>query len=136
MIPIVTAKDFITQCCIPLHEGWGYIYGTWGIVWTTARQKAATRDMTVRYGSRWIGKKVTDCSGLLRWALNQLGEKIVHHARYQYTEYCTVCVPADAGVVVPVPEKTVFVMDDYEVKGRVLPVFGGSYVIAVAEADD
>ena len=45
--------------------------------------------MTVKYGSKWIGKMVTDCSGLLRWALHQLGEEIVHHARYQYTEYCT-----------------------------------------------
>lgn len=44
--------------------------------------------MTVKYGSRWIGKRVTDCSGLLRWALRQLGEDIVHHARYQYTECC------------------------------------------------
>ena len=31
---------------------------------------------------------VTDCSGLLRWALAKLGESIVHHARYQYTDYC------------------------------------------------
>ena len=43
--------------------------------------------MTKKYGSKWIGKHVTDCSGLLRWALDQLGEKIVHHARYQYTDY-------------------------------------------------
>lgn len=65
------------------------IYGTWGTLWTEKKQKAATREMTVKYGSKWIGKMVTDCSGLLRWALHQLGEEIVHHARYQYTEYCT-----------------------------------------------
>lgn len=64
------------------------IYGTWGTLWTEKKQKAATRAMTVKYGSRWIGKRVTDCSGLLRWALRQLGEDIVHHARYQYTECC------------------------------------------------
>lgn len=56
-------------------------------MWTEAKQKAATREMTVRYGSKWIGRMVTDCSGLLRWALKQLGENIVHHARYQYTDY-------------------------------------------------
>ena len=44
--------------------------------------------MTKKYGSKWIGKMVTDCSGLLRWALKQIGEDIVHHARYQYTDYC------------------------------------------------
>lgn len=65
------------------------IYGTWGSIWTKAKQDAATREMTVKYGSRWIGKMVTDCSGLLRWALKQLNEDIVHHARYQYTDYCT-----------------------------------------------
>lgn len=32
---------------------------------------------------------VTDCSGLVRWALYQLGEKdIPHHATYQYTDWC------------------------------------------------
>ena len=63
-------------------------YGTWGTIWTQAKQDAATREMTIKYGSRWIGRMVTDCSGLLRWALYQLGETIVHHARYQYTDYC------------------------------------------------
>ena len=64
------------------------IYGTWGTMWTEAKQKAATREQTVKYGSKWIGHMVTDCSGLIRWALYQLGESIVHHARYQYTDYC------------------------------------------------
>lgn len=64
-------------------------YGTWGTLWTQAKQDAATREMTVKYGARWIGHRVTDCSGLPRWALYQLGETIVHHARYQYTDYCT-----------------------------------------------
>ena len=64
------------------------VYGTSGIIWTQARQDAATREQTREYGSRWVGCMVTDCSGLLRWALKQLGEEIVHHARYQYTDYC------------------------------------------------
>jgi len=84
---MVTARDFIKKARIPLDEGWGYIYGTWGVLWTAERQALATRDMTVKYGSRWIGRMVTDCSGLLRWALYQLGENIAHHARYQYTDW-------------------------------------------------
>lgn len=64
------------------------VWGTWGTIWTEAKQKAADREMTKKYGSKWIGKMVTDCSGLLRWALKQIGEDIVHHARYQYTDYC------------------------------------------------
>lgn len=86
---MVTAEQFIEEARIPLAEGWGYIYGTWGTMWTAKKQAASTREMTVRYGKKWIGKMVTDCSGLLRWALYQLGESIVHHARYQYTDYCT-----------------------------------------------
>jgi cell wall-associated NlpC family hydrolase len=58
-------------------------------MWTAKKQRDATREMTVMYGKKWIGRMVTDCSGLLRWALYQLGETIVHHARYQYTDYCT-----------------------------------------------
>lgn len=85
---IVTAQAFIDKVWIPLNEGWGYIYGTWGTLWTEAKQQAATREQTVKYGAKWIGHMVTDCSGLVRWALNELGEKIVHHATYQYTDWC------------------------------------------------
>ena len=85
---IVTAKAFLEKVIIPYQESWGYIWGQWGAVWTEAKQKAATREMTIKYGDKWIGRRVTDCSGLLRWALNELGEKIKHHARYQYTDFC------------------------------------------------
>lgn len=85
---MVTAKSFLDKVRIPLDGKWGYIWGTSGVLWTEAKQKAATREMTVKYGARWIGRLVTDCSGLLRWALKQLGEDIVHHARYQYTNWC------------------------------------------------
>lgn len=86
---LVSAKDFIDQVWIPLNENWGYILGTWGSMWTAEKQAAATREQTVKYGSQWIGHMVTDCSGLVRWALYQLGEKdIPHHATYQYTDWC------------------------------------------------
>ena len=85
---MVTAKEFVAQVWIPLNEGWGYIYGTWGKMWTEALQQAATREQTKKYGAQWIGHMVTDCSGLIRWALKQLGEDIVHHATYQYTDWC------------------------------------------------
>ncbi len=31
---------------------------------------------------------VTDCSGLIYWACRELGEKVVHHATYLYTDWC------------------------------------------------
>ena len=86
---MVKAALFVEQVMIPYDEGWGYIYGTWGSMWTEKKQKAATRPQTVKYGSKWIGKMVTDCSGLPRWALWQLGDKsMLHHAYYQYTDNC------------------------------------------------
>lgn len=85
---MVSAKEFIDKVWIPLNDGWGYIYGQWGSLWTEAKQAAATREQTVKYGAKWIGHMVTDCSGLVRWALHELGEEIVHHATYQYTDWC------------------------------------------------
>ena len=90
---MVPAKDFIEQILIPLRDGWGYIWGYAGTMWTSALQENINkttdenREMSRLYGSQWIGRKVTDCSGLLRWALKQLGEEIPHHARYQYTNH-------------------------------------------------
>ena len=68
------------------------IYGMSGRIWTEALQKVYSEpghknyEQTKQYGSKWIGRKVVDCSGLLLWALKQLGESIVHQARYQYTD--------------------------------------------------
>ncbi len=59
-------------------EKWGYIWGMSGQTWTAARQSAATRDMTVKYGKKWIGKRVADCSGLFVWAYREKGESIYH----------------------------------------------------------
>ena len=83
---LVTASEFIDKVWIPLNENWGYIYGTWGSLWTQEKQDAATREQTVKYGQKWVGHMVTDCSGLVRWAMKQLGVDVVHHATYQYTD--------------------------------------------------
>jgi len=89
---MVTARDFIAYVYVPLREAWGYIYGTWGRKWTESLQKAWSQpphknyEQTRQYGAQWIGRMVTDCSGLLRWALAQLGAEIIHQARYQYTD--------------------------------------------------
>ena len=70
-------------------EGWGYIWGTRGQIWTAAAQRAATRAQTVKYGSQWIGKRVCDCSGLVVWAAEELGLKGLHHgSNSQYSDDC------------------------------------------------
>lgn len=59
-------------------EKWGYIWDMRGQVWTQKMQDNATRDMTVQYGSKWIGRRVADCSGLFVWAYDELGYDIFH----------------------------------------------------------
>lgn len=72
-----------------LDEKWGYIWGTAGETWTKAKQAAATREMTIKYGSKWIGKRVSDCSGLFYWAFKQLGGYMYHGSNTMYKQYCT-----------------------------------------------
>lgn len=76
-------------------NGWGYIYGTAGVKWTQARQEALERktssnyDMSKKYGSKWIGHYVADCSGLFAWAFKQLGGSIAHGSNSIWRGYCT-----------------------------------------------
>lgn len=72
-----------------LSEKWGYIWGASGQTWTKAKQDAATREMTVKYGKKWIGHRVADCSGLFAWAFKQLGGSIYHGSNTIYNKYCS-----------------------------------------------
>lgn len=84
---MIKAKDLIKKVAQAYNEKWGYIWGKSGQVWTKAAQDAATREMTVKYGSKWIGKRVADCSGLLAWAFKELGGYIYHGSNTQYDKY-------------------------------------------------
>lgn len=85
----VTGEMLAEKARQTLNEGWGYIWGTRGQVWTAAAQRAATREQTVKYGSQWIGKRVCDCSGLVVWAAEELGLKGFHHgSNSQYSDDC------------------------------------------------
>ena len=91
---LVNAKDFIDKVKIALKDQWGYIYGTWYTFWTKEDQARldkttdSNRAKSRQYGSRWIGHVVTDCSGLVYWAMKQFGVEVAHHATYLYTDYC------------------------------------------------
>lgn len=45
--------------------------------------------MTVKYGSRWIGRRVADCSGLFAWAFQDLGGSICHGSNTIWNKYCS-----------------------------------------------
>lgn len=71
-----------------LNEKWGYIWGAAGETWTQPKQDAATRDMTVKYGQKWVGKRVADCSGLFSWAFKSLGGYMYHGSNTMWKKYC------------------------------------------------
>ena len=72
-----------------LEEEWGYIWGKSGQTWTQASQNAATREQTKRYGQKWVGRRVADCSGLFVWAFKQLGGSIYHGSNTMWKKYTT-----------------------------------------------
>jgi cell wall-associated NlpC family hydrolase len=41
------------------------------------------------YGAKWIGKWVTDCSGLFYWAFKELGGYMYHGSNTMWDKYCT-----------------------------------------------
>lgn len=86
----IKATDLIAKFQYALDNRWGYIWGTAGVKWTAEKQKAATREQTVKYGSKWIGHYVADCSGLFSWAFKQLGGYIYHGSNTMYDKYCNV----------------------------------------------
>lgn len=74
----IPVKALYDNCEMMLHEGWGYIWGTAGVLWTEAKQKAVENEMAQKYGSRWIGHYVTDCSGVMVYIWKLYGLKIAH----------------------------------------------------------
>lgn len=106
MIPVSFLYE---QCQRMLDEHWGYIWGTAGVKWTKEKQEKATRDMTVQYGSQWIGHMVTDCSGVMVYIWKQYGLSIPHGSSSMVKQgYIVDCSsepkPGYAALVDPTPD--------------------------------
>ena len=92
------------------NEKWGYIWGTAGETWTESKQNALVNAFVKKYGpnwkdndkakkedkyrgalngSKWIGRRVADCSGLFSWAFNVLGGYMYHGSNTMWDKYCT-----------------------------------------------
>lgn len=84
---MIRASDLIALFQQARSERWGYIWGKSGQVWTQASQDAATREQTVKWGQKWVGKRVADCSGLFVWAYKQLGASIYHGSNTIWHKY-------------------------------------------------
>ena len=92
---IISTSALIEKFQQALSEGWGYIWGTAGEKWTAAKQKELekttdkSRAMGRKYGSKWIGHMVADCSGLFSWAFKQLGGYMYHGSDTMFRKYTT-----------------------------------------------
>ena len=75
---MINPNDVLPWFQYAIDNDFGYIWGTCWIVWTAAKQAAATREMTVKYGKKWIGHTVCDCANLLRGAFMKAGYDGIH----------------------------------------------------------
>lgn len=111
----VKGTDFAKKCEIAYNDKWGYIWATAGEQWTAAKQnelekkynsnpsKYADYKQGALHGSKWIGHRVTDCSGLVKKFLNDLGIKGIYHgSNSQFNKNCVKTGPIKSGVKIPV----------------------------------
>ena len=96
-MPNISSSELIAQFQTALREGWGYIYGASGEIWTQAQQNAASREQTKKYGQKWVGHRVTDCSGLFAWAFRQLGGYCYHGSNTMFRRYSNASGSMSAG---------------------------------------
>lgn len=111
----IKAKDFAATVEKAFTEKWGYIWASSGETWTAVKQKNlearyysdpekySDYRQGCLYGSKWIGHRVADCSGLVKWALNQLGLKGIYHgSNSQFNKNCIKTGKIEKGVKIPV----------------------------------
>lgn len=92
---MIAAQALIDKFKKALNDRWGYIWGTAGERWTETKQKELeltkdkNREQGRKYGKKWIGHVVADCSGLFSWAFKQLGGQMYHGSNTMYLKWCT-----------------------------------------------
>ena len=93
---MIQASALIAKFQSSLDDKWGYIYGKSHDLWNEAKQEAynkAKKDDTncqnsIKYGPKWYGHWVTDCSGLFSYWFGQLGGKMYHGSHTMYNSWC------------------------------------------------
>lgn len=95
----VTGHQLAQTVLTALERQGGYIWGQSGATWTQSKQKNLEKKYSsnpeaytdykysAKYGSKWIGHPVWDCSGLCRWAMKQHGIAIAHGSNSIWDRY-------------------------------------------------
>ena len=138
---VISTQALIEKFKQALADKWGYIWGTAGETWTAAKQAQLERTTdsdranSRKYGSKWIGHKVADCSGLFSWAFKQLGGYMYHGSDTMFRKYCTETGELKSGGfrsdgLIIQPGTAVFTYNkDKKKYGHVGLYIGGGYVI-------
>lgn len=112
---MITGTQLAEKANVAYLEKWGYIWASAGEKWTEAKQQAlvdkymsdpakyADYEQGAKIGSKWIGHRVTDCSGLPKWAALQLGLKRLYHgSNSQFNKNCRETGKIVKGAKIPV----------------------------------
>ena len=109
----VTGKQVADKVLTAYARKGGYIWGQSGADWTAQKQKSLEKKYnsnpeayadykgSARYGSKWIGHPVWDCSGLCRWALKQFGIAVAHGSNSIWDRYLSKKGKLVAGLDLP-----------------------------------
>lgn len=92
---MATGYQIAEKARIPLADKWGYIWGKSGQLWTRDAWNQLKKDRvgnsnytnSIKYGEKWIGHRVADCSGLIVWIYNQFGLRIAHGSNSMWSGY-------------------------------------------------
>ena len=85
----IDAMKLVEKFRYAYDNKWGYIINTAGVLWTQGKQNAVTDSYAKKYGQKWVGHYVADCSGLFSWAFAQLGGYMYHGSNTMWNSYCT-----------------------------------------------
>ena len=112
----ITGAQLAHEVEVAYQEKWGYIWATAGELWTKVKQEAlqtkyysdpskySDYELGAKEGRKWIGHRVTDCSGLVKWAMKQLGvtKGIYHGSNSQFNKNCSMTAKIEPGVKIPI----------------------------------
>lgn len=79
-----TGEDLARSAREILPKKWGYIWGKAGVKWTAEMQDEMDRtsdkkyESARRYGRKWVGHYVADCSGLIKYLCKQFKISVPH----------------------------------------------------------
>jgi len=75
-----------------LQKKWGYIFGRAGVKWTAEMQNEMDKttdkkyEQARRYGRKWVGHYVADCSGLVKYLCKKCGVSVAHGSNSQWRD--------------------------------------------------